>query len=321
MKKIFKYVPLIACAFILSGCGNSNTSDDATKTEETPKKKLLNSYEDCELNSPVKSVDIRTYKASSKFGELVKDDLADGYYYIVTFNDLGLCEKYVSYDDKDKIMYMQKASYDSNGLLTEVASYLDDGQLSRLYKYMCREDGECLKYEVFNEDGDLKSVLLRKFDGDKFVEYREEEYNAGDTLVNETIYKYNGDVLESCSRYMNKELQYTEKYSKYDKYGIQESSVYDYNGDLYQNRYFEYDKNGEIVVVRLLDVDGNKTYDAECRRNENDLVSYQRVWDGEEETITEYEYEYDQKGNWIKKIEFKGTLRKPVKITEREIVY
>ena len=307
------YVLLLVCAFILSGCGNS--------ADESPKKKLFYSYESYELVCPVKSVNVRRYEVTTKFGDLVKEELADGYYTVIEFNHSGHIEKYVAYDDKDKIMHMQRTAYDHNGFLSEVASYSEDGQLEELHKYVFREDGNWLKRDTYNQDGDLKTVSVRKFEGDKLVEYREEKYNDADTLVDKTICKFNGNVLEYYSVYQNGELYYTEKYSKYDEYGIQESSMYDASGDLYKKYYLEKDKNGELVVGRVFDADGNKTYDKEIKRNENDLVSYERVWEDEEETITEYEYEYDHKGNWIKKIQYEGTVRKPVKITEREIVY
>ena len=321
MKKTFLYV-LLACIFVLSGCGNSKTSsaDKAAEDTETAKKKLFYSYENY-VKCPVKSVEERTYMASSKFGEVVKGELVYGYYDVWEFNNLGHVEKFVSYNDEGEINWMHKYTYASNGTLSEIAEYSHDGQLYQLYQFECREDGEWLKCDVFDENGDLKRVQVRKLDGDKGVEYRDEKYNDRDTLIEEEIYQYNGDVLETVSFYRNKELYAIQKFSKYDRYGIQEGSIYDASGDMYKSFYVECDKNGNLAVERIFDADGNKTNDRHVKRNENDMVIYERRVEKEEETIAEYEYEYDQKGNWIKRIEYEGVLRKPVKITEREIVY
>ena len=126
MKKIFKYVPLFVCAFILSGCGNSNTSsadnasEEVSKTEDAPKKKLFYSYENFELNCPVKSLEVAAYEASSKFGEVVKGELDDEDVY--EFNNLGRLERVTRYYETGEILFLKKFVYDQRGCLSESTS-------------------------------------------------------------------------------------------------------------------------------------------------------------------------------------------------------
>ena len=194
--------------------------------------------------------------------------------------------------------------------------------MSELNKYECREDGRLLKWEKYDAEGDWDESKTWEYDGDKLLSYEHLEYSDLDGFPSkyECKYKYNGEVLEEIETSNTPAYSTSQcKFSKYDKYGIQEYELY-FDGELYSLSYRNYNKNEELVDLYEVDYSG-RTYECNVKFNENDLVIYDRIVENGEEKVTEYEYEYYQKGNWIKKIKYEGILRKPVEITEREIVY
>ena len=297
------------------GCGSA----EQTNKEDD----IVYDYKLYGLDRPVKMVKVRTYEAMSKFGDVVKGELTEGYN--VSFNPVGNIELYEEYDSYGDLVRVSKCKYNDNNLLVEKANYLGDGELFRLYKREYDKDNNCIKRVIYSGDGAL-------------LDYSTYEYEDGNII--RTVNKNYYDEEEHCSVYTNKWNggQLVETVQEYEG---EYHSVFKYKrNDKKHYEGVEYDKNGEIKAEcslllndlgRLVKESYNDVY-REVKWNEKNLPVYLYNMDlynntdilysyGDDIPVYYVEYKYDKMGNWIEQIVYKGEVKKPVSISEREIIY
>ena len=279
MKKTVLFCSTVCCILFLSSCFNDRSY----------------SYHEYGLDRPVKSVEVKTYKANSKFGEVVKDDITETY--SVEFNSVGNALKHTDFNANGDIASVLKCRYDDNDNLVENS--------------------------VYDSEGDLMIRLVNDYEGNKVVKsttvltYMESVYI--------TDFKYNGDYVEEETCYIDGELSSKLKYTRNDKSG-REWIRYSADGEEESRGVMELNKDGKITKYSIGD-------DKVCEMvwNEKKLPCYLRraelynntmfSFDLEEDREFYVEYEYDKKGNWIKQIVFEGENKIPVSISERVIEY
>lgn len=275
----------LSIGILLASCGEED------KKETT--------YDIWGLNCPVKSIKVTTYEAKNKFGELAKIGIAEENNYFVAFNTAGKAESVSTFGKEGDLVAMEKYKYDSNGNLTEVSSYGHDGEL------LCQE--------------------LYEYEGTHGVRFINRSLWDDDVDTYEHTYEWEDEKMISRTTTHNGELESVTKYTKWDKSG---------------NEWVEYDKNGDETGrgSTILDEAGfikqikYGEYCGEVERNEKSLPVHAKntrimrntlfsFSTGDEDEVYYAEYEYDERGNWIKQTIYEGEMKKPVTISEREINY
>lgn len=269
-------------SIIILSCGNDKTY----------------SYHEYGLNRPVKSIKVTTYKADSKFGEVVKGDLEWKGHYLAEFNSIGNIISLTEYDINGDLDEVSKYKYNEDHNVTDVSEYDEDGKLQ------------------YNQSLEYKGILLAKVTSTF-------KYSTEEVYVNE-IFR-DGEIVIKETAYHNGELISVIKYSKYDKTGA-EWVRYDKDGKEQNRGSSILNEDGKITRYNLNDKDyyevtwnekGLPVYLKNAELYNSSYVSY----DYGDESIFYIEYEYDNKGNWIKQTVFEGELKIPVNISERVIVY
>ena len=254
-------------------------------------------YESYGLNCPVKSVKVNTYEAESKFGEIVKGDLARDWHYLATFNEVGNLESITDYDDDGDLSLVTKYKYNVNNQIAEVSYYSDDGDL--IQQIICAYDNNQITskiYKTYWNDEEEITELRQKWNGEQLVE---------------RISIKNGE-LQAIVKYPEHNKNYAE-WVEYDKDGKEISrgdETFDNNGRVVCGNY------GELHMETQWDDKNLPTFLKNANLYYNTVVSPSLS-----KSIYYVEYEYDKKGNWIKQVVYEGEHKKPLTISERVITY
>lgn len=171
----------------------------------------------------------------------------------------------------------------------------------------------------------------------------ENDYIPDGTLANRTMFLYKNDKLIEYNEYDSQGMLFGTGKFELDEKGLPQKLVYKTNDGRYNwSKAFTYDSNGNIIQVDLLSSTGvleSKelyTYNTDDFLVESELHKDQKLisknsykndeggsivemnYSGDSSTFT-YIYNYDSKGNWIKKIVFENNV--PSGILIREIEY
>ncbi|MBE6305735.1 MAG: hypothetical protein E7082_07485 [Bacteroidales bacterium] len=244
------------------------------------------------LNRPAKSFTVRTYEATSKFGEPTKGDLEE--VYTVYFNEDGNTESIKKYDPNGDLKEVAKFKYDENGLRT--------------------------KHNLYDSDGDLNMTIKYEYEGDKVCKMSIQS----DYLNQEVISKWEGDCLKETETYTDGEFSGSTEYTKQSKTEAQWTD-YDANGGELWEGSTTHNDDGRIIEYRR----GEAYYEAKWNKNlpiylknaHLEMNTWITLWDSDEDIEYFIEYEYDSKGNWIKQTVFETEELNPIYISEREINY
>lgn len=194
------------------------------------------------------------------------------------------------------------------------------------------KQGNQVEYNTYTSDGTLSNTWTNKYD----EEGRLIESNSfGDFNLKQTFkYDEKGNLIESSDGYFYK---YNEKGNMIEEYydGFfqrKRTFIYDEKGrkiemnskdGLFSKMTYKYDKQENLIEESWYEMDGSlsekRTYKYDEKRNITEMIIY--IPDGNLyiERLSSYTYEYDDKGNWIKKIAFiNGT---PANLLIREYKY
>lgn len=163
------------------------------------------------------------------------------------------------------------------------------------------------------EKGSLTYKHIKKYDG------------KGNWLPDQTIsYKYDdiGNLIEVDTYYNTDGSLSGKEFFKYDDKGNRtEGKSYKSDGSLSSKSTTKYDVNGNRLEDNYYDAGGNllnktiyKYDDSEnlVEMKNDGLLSGKCIYKS---------YQYDKKGNWIRRMEFKEEAKQPNKINEQEIEY
>lgn len=300
--KLSVFIVSILCAIIVvTGCKGEISSDC---------KKLG-------LNKVVKSVQVKTYEAESKFGEIIRSDSDCGYL----------------------------ALFDADGNLTSITDFDAEGELDGKTVYEYDEKNHIVKFVSYDWDGEMVFSVNNVYDGKYLI--KTQSVNSDDIYLTE--YKRNGESIQEYSYSVNGEVKEIAKYLEsnqlrssyivYDNTGKEIRTVqqeFDKYGNLLKKTIstgvkeetttYAYNKAGYLTEVLTSD------YKGEIRYNDKNLPVYVKggviyyntdvyldQW--YEDDVYSIEYEYDNKGNWIKQIVYEGEMKEPHTISERTIFY
>ena len=312
MKSAVKIISIIS--FLVSfavSCG------DKSSEQKKDDKKL--SYEQYELNCPVKSIDVRTYKATSKFGEVIKGDPTYGNY-LAEFDEVGNLIKKTDYFSDGDIFLVYKCKYDKQNNLVEEIKYSGDGEQASLVQLEYDSEEKLIKSIRYDEDGNIELYVENEYDGKYLVNTRRVTYEEDGSSVEKVWrYKREEETLMESSVFTDGELKSVYKFSQYKENRLAEGVEYDADGVKLNEFYEEGDDYG-VVLMRSHDYTDGSDYEYRVERNDRGHMIYRYNSDAENKEIY-YGYTYDSKGNWTRKVEYHGVIRKPVEIVEREITY
>lgn len=253
-------------------------------------------WEDNGLKGKVESVKTITFEAERRFDEIAKGDI----------DEVEFCK----FDNKGKLL--EVSQFNSDGEARDEFFYTYDGDILR----------ECKQYTFGKLDrtiifvprkDNVEEVNIYNAEGDKITQERREY--SDDDLIAVKIYNIEDNSIDSVSfAYENGRLK---------------SQIYHASNGSEGFTYYEY-KQGKMFTSISKDkysfdntMWGTKhTYDPQTKaiiQEENGSYGEDGAFKAHNTTI--YRYEYDKKGNWIKKISYKKDSRDPLEIVEREIVY
>ncbi len=192
-----------------------------------------------------------------------------------------------------------KYLFDSKGNKIEEYSYNLNGSLYDKTTFQYNTNGNIIKANIYNSD----TILYRK-----------------------TIYKYdaNGKLIEELCGTSFGTLEGKVNY-KYDYRGSMiEFNFKSLDGRLKSKATYKYNANGDVIKFCIFNSDGSNSktsykYDANGNKIEENCTSDGRKKIDKYKYREIYKYEYDKKGNWIRKITYRNNVLE--KITERTIEY
>lgn len=253
---------------------------------------------------------------------------------------------YKAYASSEKDQVTNRYVYDSAGNCIEKALILAGGRFGERYTFRYDKDGYNIEMKSFYENGRLRFKVVYKYDelGNKIESHT---YDTLNRVTYASLYTYDqqGNPL---SRQYTGVREYKETYTYvYDKAkrplyvkmvstgGNWEQKEYSYYGDtlvdeswkgFFGNGHVQtvYNSKKQMVTYRSpgdnTSLSFDNTYKYDAAGNKIMIMQTQDKKVLESPYSSQFEYVYDDKGNWIKKttISLDG---KPMSAIEREIEY
>ncbi|MBR5802753.1 MAG: hypothetical protein IKY31_00185 [Bacteroidaceae bacterium] len=250
-----------------------------------------------QLKGNVAFVKYSTYEADSKFGEIVKGDLDFWGVSTIEFNEAGYITSTSVFDEDGELYSKENYSY-KNGKLDNIIRYNSEGKLDSKTVYKWKDDKQLSSFITYDKDG----KEIQKF-----------------------IREYEGENLKSSSYYYRDELKTKDIITKIDGMYILESVTYDKDGKEKGKLINEFISKKLIKSEYISDKESSYSVryneDGCAVKSENCYVEKPGILNTNEKGIYYYEYEFDNKNNWIKCVVLKGEDKQPFKVIEREITY
>lgn len=254
--------------------------------------KETNDWASENLNGKVKSITVFNYKGILRLGKLEKGEFGYPFKTIRNYNPQGNRIDETDYNNYQDVDNRLAYKYNKRGRRIEASQYNLGTTLSKRINYLYDAKGNQIQENIcsYFDSGNLftkatfKYNAFQSFWGNgnpiRFGFY-EPDFNGSQTEIN--FYNENGSL---STRY---------------------TYEYDYKGNRVKQRFFEAD--GSLINYQTYKYDGNG--------NPTEVKSYKP--DGKPEYSFRFEYVYDDKGNWIKKLAYGDVI--PSYICERKIEY
>lgn len=335
------YIPLVLLFTVfVSACGNEveNNQSNAKISEEIPieiEPEYLNDWEFWDLSDSVKILREKEYVASGMGDDFKKENLKSSVEFL--FDESGKLLEIQRYNDENEVISRTRYKYTSSGLKKEeTITYAEDAEGPR-FIYGYDNYGRLIEQREYQPKGGLKSVDKRhtyEYDGDGHL-VEENDYYAyhdSDEVSNfKTIYDFNeekkligkgfytddelirkfllktdqqGNVIEEMEFYADGKPAGLVTFAFDESKNPITENVYTAEGNLKQTTHIKYNADGEKIEESLTDAEGNVVRKTTYQRDSENHVTEQEIKMGEELSFFyEYLYEYDEKGNWLKRID------------------
>ena len=187
------------------------------------------------------------------------------------------------------------------------------------FHLMYAEDGNLLQADLIDENDELISRDKNTIEDGKVVQ---SEFFKNDTLrvISKLTYDENG-VLTGMERIrMPEDTMIVKAMLLHDENGnFTEWHFHNPAGGLNGKYMFTVNQEGKRTGYTYLNIDGEKTFEQKFTYNENGFLMRQEIITKAGEVfVSEYEYEYDDMGNWIKVI---ANTDDQMMVSERTIAY
>jgi hypothetical protein len=215
----------------------------------------------------------------------------------ITRSTYKAVDRFGNIEKEGKYFPTIRRKYDESGYIIEViVEEFDNVTPATESKFKYDENRNVIESNVYNSDGSLDGMTAYKYD-DSGNEIESSTYNSGGYLESKTNSKYDdsGNEIESSTYNSGGRLQFKNTY-KYDGRGNNiETNDYQADGSLEYKDTRKFDENGNVIESNVYNSDGSL--------------------DGK----STFSYDFDNKGNWIKKIQFRNEIAEY--IIEREYEY
>ena len=247
-----------------------------------------------EANGSVKSIRTMGYVATEKYGEISEGEVlyGDDIHSLFEFNKDGYITSISYFDQRGNLVTKSIFVFGEDGKVDKINNYDGDGNETGRTVYTYNSDHKITKVVDYDKSGKINYTQKNEWDGDKckslFInEYSEGNYNIdeyeGDNLVKSVVYDKTGKETGEYMEYEN------DKLTKIVKPEFTVSLTYNdkwlctsiVNGQIYSTTSYIFSKGDSFL----------------------------------------YEYEYDDKGNWIRRVEKEKQSNKAKRIFVREIEY
>lgn len=248
-----------------------------------------------EASGKVKSIRTTGYDATEKFGEISEGDVLynDDINNLIEFNKDGFITEISYFNHRGDLAKKSVYVFDDDGKVSKINIY--DGNENEIGRtvYTYNADHKVTKIVDYDKSGKINYTQNNEWEGDKCIKSQFiNEYSKGDYCINE----FKGNNLVK-------------------------SVVYDKNGNK-TGEYTEFENDKMTKIV-------NSEFTISLTYNDKGLCT--SIINGQLHSTNSYywskgdsflyEYEYDDKGNWIRKIEKEGKSKKAKRIFVREIEY
>lgn len=223
--------------------------------------------------------------------------------------------------------------YNAKGLVESCIRYRN-GDLFEKYMYSYDERNNIIKELNINSNGDIdnETTYERKYSQGKEVFYRKNDPEYG-LDIKQTQYDSIGRIITEKVNYDNKFIRVI-KYSYTDFNKIESITESNTDGEFIVSTNYKYDNLQRVIEIKYTFSDNkNKTISIIYKGDTQIQSLTSQNGDKEEKVIYQgniteykknsdsynYEYAFDEKGNWTKITEFKNTI--PTYIRERSILY
>ena len=301
-------------------CSNSQTSQLYQKSND------LTEYE---LKGPVKLCKSAEYYAVDVNGRIAKGEFVQNNFHSewkiksLHFRPNGQIDEYSYFDEKENLVRSDQNIFNDKDLIIKELSIRHYGSLRSIdstFNYY-NSANKLVKHEWFI--GQYHGLRRYTYDSRGFL-IADSTFDPIEKLSNYNIWKNDekGNVLENIYHIGYKLFSRT--YNDYNKQNLLiYSAVYYPNEEDSEPliKKFEYNSKNQIAIELILGEDKQVLEKTVYTYFPNGLLqkSIVNYYEYEDTSITTYQYEYDNKGNWIKKITYNEN--KPIYIDEREISY
>ncbi len=277
------------------------------------------------LKGKVKSVKESRYEAEVKFGEIHKGDYIRNFYDIPAFS-YKVCEYHQWYWGGS----VAELNFNKNGYVESAYLYDDDLDLENRVVY--EWDGDYMLKMIKYDGNSIEAQYEQKFNGKRLIESK-----SSGTWLDESVTKYktnsngiieewidyddDGEIKRKCVNTISGNKIIESAYYSSPDVTQPYITTYTYEGSTLKETLSK-DEMGKIIEEVIFDKDGRYL---QRYNGDNEVTNYTYNSNGDierfesKDTDYRFEYEYDKKGNWVKRISYKGI--KPITIEEREIQY
>lgn len=214
--------------------------------------------------------------------------------------------------------YYTKTYYNKNGYISERDFFDESGNLILKETYSYNEKNQLIKNEAVYDNQEM--III------KDVEYFDNGYkeiiSENDIIVKEIVFQINTKqqiISEKETDFINNGLE-TEKTNEYQGEKLIKSSVkFGKEGYIIQ---YKYDKNNPIEEV-IFDLKNNLIQKKRRKFDDQNNIIEENLFDnaGKLKTNNRILYEFDDKGNWLKRTQFANKFEQPISNTIRTIKY
>lgn len=177
----------------------------------------------------------------------------------------------------------------SKGNIIEKREFGPNGEVGFNYVYSYHTNDKLIQMEMMKEDGS-RFNLVKYFYSEKGLLRQKLRLNSFDQALNNTVYKYNtdGELIEELD--------------------------YDHNAELYKRLTYEYDQLGNVTEEKYYEADSTLVYHYTNYYNESGYKVKQERAPTKYKKATSQTFEYDDHGNLLEKLEFRGRWKSELAI-------
>ena len=253
------------------------------------------------LRGKVKSIRIIPYKIKENEDKTIDKIISNGVLYdknaYIKLNKAGKVTKRIFYDDKNRVIGKRKITYDHKNRRKKEKVYNSKGKLTKEF-IMTYDEKRKERREIYHieQDSDFQRITLCRLD------------ESGNPIVCITYYS-DGEIIEKC-------------YLRYDDFGNLSERIYTSPEDdrkyIYQNEYNLIGFPTKLIKEDYVNYTDNFRVSYFYKDNYPPYAQSISA-NGVLPIYSELSYQYDKKGNWIRKeVRYKDKL---AFVVELELTY